>query len=197
MPWRLLNISIDDALRRDFDFNEFYRTSQFKDKPQGIWNLSYNRLPELFNNNWLMYMKDLDLEISNCLIFFRKSGYFRYEDKHIDILPNKKIAIYALNWVVNPNDDSEMVWYNMVDDQGVLDINPAKADYVSWTVAESESAELARHCVGSRMTLINIGLPHNVIMGNLDRWCISVRLHKAELFKNWDETVNAFKEFMC
>jgi hypothetical protein len=57
-------------------------------------------------------MKSIGLEVGNCIIFYRDAHYV-HPSVHIDIdKQTGNPAHYAINFVLDPLDDSDMIWYS-------------------------------------------------------------------------------------
>ena len=74
-PWHRLNVSIENAVRKDFDFKEFYNKSSFAEQPGGIWKFNNQTIHDLFTTQWLTYMTELGLEVGSCTVFYRTPHY--------------------------------------------------------------------------------------------------------------------------
>ena len=196
-PWYTLNVGIGDAIKQDFDFKNLYNNSAFSKDQMGIWFYTYDKLRELFNTPWLKYMKSIDLEVGSCVVFYRKPNYYR-DEVHTDLLSHSNLpAVYGLNWTLDPNDDSEMIWYeNSVPPPPLMQVPENDLQYIGWPLSDFIDKEIAQHTIGNQLTLVNVGIPHNVRTKNLERWCISLRL-KNKIMKDWSHTVETFSKFIC
>lgn len=195
--WHELNISIDDALNKDWDPEEFRLNSEFADGPLGIWFIEQSRLPMIFNTTWLDYMSGLNLDIGSCIIFYRAPHYI-HPHVHVDMYKETgKPLIFGLNWVIDPEDDSEMIWYETAPPGGESQITPAITDYLNWPMEELKDIPYQSHCIGRKLTLVNVAKPHNIIVKNKARWVLSIRFPKLALpINNWNEAVDYFKPFI-
>lgn len=192
-PWYRLNIDISNAVRADFDFDKLYAESEFAGKPIGLWAYFQDQLTEVVNDTWLSNMSEQGLVPTGIMIFYRQP-YYVTPEAHIDIRKNNAVAVYAINWVVSPNDDSEMIWFDMPASRGIEDITPASTLYKSWPMGEL--TEISRCCLGEIPTLVNIGIPHNVIVRSQPRWVISVRFQFEEHILDWEAAVNSLQNFI-
>jgi len=201
-PWHILNLDISDALRPNLDLKQFYENSNFSGKDAGVWGFGRKtgyELDRLFSDAWLDKMEDLKIPVNFCLLFYRKPQLI-YPKVHIDVFSDMVPAIYAINWVVDPKDDSEMVWYNIPNElPGKSEvIGNTDSPYVSWPLEQVEKYEFSRKCLGQTPTIVSTGTPHNVITHDRERWSISVRVrhHDGKLLDSWQEVVDFYQEFI-
>ena len=201
--WHTLNIDISTALRDTFDPDAFYEQSEFKGKPAAVWEFRNEELRKIFTDEWLLHMELLDLKIASCMIFHRQP-YYIHPEIHVDAYKTHTPVVYALNWALEENDDSEMIWYDIPSDTALSDqVNPKS--YEKWWMdlipppfkcwpMDGNYPELERRAISNIMTLVNVSIPHNVIVNKKPRWCFSVRMHKP--ISNWREAVEYFKPFI-
>lgn len=194
--YHVLNIDVSNAIRKDFSFDKFLAESKFAGKPAGVWFI-LNNLGDYFDPDWLTYMESLDLQLGSCLIFYREPHYI-HPEAHIDIFEEtKKPAIYALNFVVDPDDDSEMVWYDVPPESGQYARTIADTPYVFWPMSEVENKVLDKCNIKRQLTLVSVGQAHNIIVRNKARWSFSIRFRRnSKSITNWKEAVDYFKPFM-
>lgn len=173
--WYELNISIDNAVRSDFDFEQLISTSTHLAKFNwDMWSYRYEELTELFTQDWLGYMKSKNLEISSVLIFYRRA-FFTPPEAHIDMPFNKGGELSCpINWVVG-EDASDMAWYksaSYVNRDNYL-LTPANDKYV--TIPMGHLVEVNRRRIGNIPTLVRVDIPHAIIMNEKPRLAISAR----------------------
>ena len=194
--WYTLNIDISTALRDTFNPIEYYEQSEFKGKPVALWMHHDEELRKIFTDEWLLQMESLDLKIGDCIIFHRQP-YYIHPEIHIDVYRTDSTpAVYALNWILEEEDDSEMVWYDIPLDTGSLNTNLIPTPYKWWPM-DGNYPEIERRSIGNKMTLVNVGVPHNVIVNKKPRWCFSIRMYRYnKSISNWKEAVEYFKPFI-
>lgn len=192
-PWYRLNIDISNAIRADFDFDKLYAQSEYASKPLGIWAYSKDQITDVVNQAWLDYMSSIGLNPSEIMLFYREPHYIT-PDAHIDIRKNNNLAVYAINWVLDAEDTSEMVWFKTPSDTGHADITTANTYYKSWPMEELE--ELSRCCIKDIPTLVSIGIPHNIIVNDRPRWVISIRFPIEEHIQDWHTAEDVFQNFI-
>jgi hypothetical protein len=196
-PWYTLDIDVNNAIRNDFDFAKLLENSEFKNAPAGIFAIVHKDLKTLFTDTWLEYMKQQQLDVGSCLMFYRKPFYI-HPETHIDIIKSTgALATYALNWILDPEDDSEMIWYDFPNDTGSSENTPVNTPYVSWPNSVFDNQTPVARCIKNQLTLVRTGLPHNVIMREKARWSISIRFPVAtNNITNWEEAVDFFKPWI-
>lgn len=193
----MLDINIENALNKTWNREQFRLDSEFADSPIGLWFINQDQLPTIFSDSWLADMTQLGLDIGSCLIFYRQPHYL-YPNVHVDMYKETgKPAIFALNWVIDPNDDSEMIWYDDTPPTGNSQSTPVNTTYLNWPIEDFKNITYQSRCIGNQLTLVKVGIPHNVIVREKARWVISVRFprssHKIE---TWEDAVNYFKPFI-
>lgn len=194
-PWYELNIDITNAVRADFNFQDLYNKSEFANKPIGIWNFRNDQIDQLLTQEWIDYTKELDMEVKSAMLFYREP-HFIYPEAHVDLFwGDPKPCVSAINWVLDPLDDSEMVWYDVPVESGIFEVTPAKTKYLYWPLSEVEDKVLDTRCIGNKPTLVRTGIAHNVIVRNRPRWVVSARLGNTQP-DTWEKTVEHFKPFI-
>jgi len=193
-PWHVLDIDITHAVREDFDFQNLYSKSEFDGKPVGIWNFMNHNVDQLLSQKWIDYMHSIGLPVKSAIVFFREP-YYIHPGAHVDVFWDGRIVTGALNWVMDPMDDSEMIWYDMPLDSGQFLLTPAETKYLNWDLDSVENHVLDRRCIAKRPTLVNVGIPHNIIVKSRSRWAISVRLESG-VVDSWQEMVDFFSPFI-
>jgi hypothetical protein len=196
-PWYALDINVKNAIRNDFSFNKMLAESQFSDSPAGIWFIKQEELSNMFSKEWLDYMNSLSLEVGNCFIFYRAPHYL-HNEVHIDTHHlTGKAAVYGLNWVIDPADDSDMIWYEPLDTQGDNKLTQADSTYYSWPLDAFKDKPYVSRSIKQQMTLVNTGLPHNVIVREKSRWSISMRFPVDKFnIVDWQSAAEYFKPYI-
>ncbi len=194
-PWYRLNIDISNAIRSDFDFDQLYTESVFAGKPIGIWSYTKEQISNIINEEWISYAESLGIYLSGIMLFYR-APYFVAPDAHVDVRKNNNIAVYAINWVINPADDSEMVWFDVPTIAGKDQVTETGTPYRSWQIDEVADLEISRCCIKNIPTLVNIGIPHNVIVNSEPRWVVSIRFPIEQHVQCWDDAVAAHRKFI-
>jgi hypothetical protein len=197
-PWRTLDIDVSFAERKDFDFNAHLNNSTYAKLPGGFFEWRKKDLSQLLNLDWLKYMKSINLEVDHVLGFYRKP-FYQHPEAHVDMYYSlKKPAVFALNYVIDPQDDSEMVWYKFPEFQGKTVEHSATNEvhnYETFPIDKIKDRELARHTIGRKMTMVSVGIPHNVIMNQRERWCLSFRITITDI-DTWDQAVDYMEKFI-
>ena len=193
--WHLLDINIDNAIRPKFNFDKLLKKSAHVDKFHwDMWTYRYEELPILLTEEWLEYMKSINLEISSALLFYRKPN-FDSNEAHIDVPYNDNDIRLScpINWVLG-NDASDMIWYNMPDSsvQAIQLRTPTNDKYTNFSI--SELTEIDRRRIGNRPTLVRVDIPHVIVVRETPRWAISVRTKFKS--SNWIEMVEYVKPYI-
>ena len=200
-PWHVLDIDISNAVRTDLDFDQLLEKSGAVDKSIFLWNFTDESLTELFDPQWLVYIKSLGFEIRNTLLFYRAPDYI-HPLAHIDYVgtANPVPAVYALNFVIDTEDDSSMVWFRHNKKSGMMktdaDFSNPQNHYEFWPMDQLVGCEIDRRCIGRQLTLISTGTAHNIIMGKKPRWAVSIRLVRNNQINNWADAVNCFSPWI-
>lgn len=198
-PWHVLDIDVSNAVK--LNFNRFLSQSEYANKPGALWNFKDDNLTDLFNQQWLNYFSSLGFNIRNVLLFYQSSGYM-HPVAHIDYvgMQNPTPAIYALNFVASPNDDSKMVWYNQPDRPGVrgtdANFENPQNHYEFWPIESLVGKEIAHRRIGNQLTLVSTGQIHNIIVGKQPRWAVSIRLTPNYQIQTWRDAVTCFSPFI-
>lgn len=200
-PWHALDIDVSNAVRSDFDFDTLLLQSPYANDPAAMWNFKDDTLTDLLEQQWLNYFRSLGFAIRNVLLFYRAPEYV-HNVAHIDYVGTESPvpAIYALNFVASPDDDSEMVWYQHCGTSGNRGTDAANQNpqnhYEFWPMETIVNKEISRRCIGNKMTLVSTGHIHNVVMGKQQRWAVSIRLVPNTGINSWSDAVGYFSHFI-
>ena len=197
-PYYKLDIRTNGAIRSDFNFDDL--TNSLSGGSIGIWMFKHTELSTIFSKTWLNYMENIGLPVGTCLLFYRTRDFI-YPEVHVDIaMVDNTVSHYAINWTLDDNDDSEMVWYSYpTKKQTVVQHTPADTPYISWPLKNFLGQEICRHILGTNPTLVNTSMPHNVETKTRDRWCVSVRFQRKAFDnagENWIKAVEFFKPWI-
>lgn len=198
-PWYTLNVDVKNAIKDGFDFKKFFNESKFKGTSYGIWFIDSHELTNLFSESWLDYMKQIDLAPGSCMLFYR-APHFVYPKVHVDLsIKTSKPIVYGLNWVLDPDDDSEMIWYPNTNIEPETKLTPADNLYNAWPSESFADQEYVSKRIGNNLTLVNPGIPHNIIVREKERWAISLRFpanKNNNAITDWASAVEYFKPFI-
>jgi hypothetical protein len=189
-PWHELTLDVTNALRKDIVLNDLLINSEFVNAPGGIWHFQADTIEKLLSADWIQHMHEIGIPVRNLMIFYR-TPYFLHTEAHIDLLWSGGPAISAINWTVDAQDDSDMIWYDTPPDPPVEDMTPAETKYTSWHLDQIAPYESARKTIGITPTLVRTDIPHNVETRSRHRWCLSVR-YKIPEGTSWAGTVDYF-----
>ena len=192
--WYPLTFNLDDIMRKDWVFP----------KPYSRFMSTYVvNADDIFIPEWLSELRSRGFVISVTRLFHR--GRNHNEDvAHVDhfIIKHNRLLSYAkfgINFVIGGS-DSEMVWYELPEHLRPptdLVITEEQYDYwvprncVEWKM-EDLGPIVDRCKVGKQGVLVNVSVPHRIVMGTEPRWCISLRPMHSE----WDfnDAFEAMKE---
>jgi hypothetical protein len=185
--WYILNIDIKNAVNLDFKFEELAQNSTNLNKQHwDMWTYRYDSLTQIFTNDWLEYMRSINLEISSALLFYRLPKVHQFE-AHIDMPMISGAGLSCpINWVIG-KDTSSMVWYNLPEQYNYsnVELTPSNNKYVSFPI--SELIEIERHVIGNTPTLVRVDIPHMICLDEYPRWAISARTKVK--FDSWENTL--------
>lgn len=161
--------------------------------PGGYWTLYLdNGLDDFFSADFLEKMKNLGFPVDMITCFYRKSRYC-HPTAHIDGSLTRKV-VFGLNWVLTPGkDDSEMVWYEMPKKQ--IPVTTTEYGTAQVDIDTSDLAETGRRCIGRRLTLVRVNIPHNIIVREQERFVISLRCN-LDRVQSWEDAVESFKHMI-
>lgn len=168
--WYELDISCKDALNPNWKFPDV------TEKEFGVWTFSAR---DIFHPLWLLNLYNRGIVIADALVFYRAANH-NTDNAHLDIHKKHpvKISTYALNMIVGGT-DAHMTWYRTPK----INYKPTPGDagtvYYNWPI--DRLTEIDRHILKEdKITMVRVGIPHTVIMGNEPRWCISARADNTD-----------------
>jgi hypothetical protein len=196
-PWHRLNIDVSNAVQSHFDTARLYAESEFAGKPVGVWTFTNEQMFDVITEEWATYMSTLGFNLTGMILFFRDANLPAHS-AHVDIRKddNHGCAIYAINWLLDTEDDSEMVWYDMPDTLGQDKVSEAGTLYKAWPLSEVSDLEISRCTIKNIPTLVRVNIPHTIIVGSRPRWAISVRFSIEDLVKTWDDAVDKHRQLI-
>lgn len=179
--WYNLNINIKNCFNPTFKFPTV--TGRY-----GVWHVN---AINVFNTEWLTYMKSLGLPIYSVMIFYRDS-YAHTAQAHIDIgkVEPFEVTNFGINWCYG-GDQSQMVWYktptNIVDKvQHTL----AHTPYAAWDIPSL--SEIERVHLGEEVSIVRTGIPHSITMGEEPRWAFSARCSLVDNLE-WEDVLQVLR----
>ena len=198
-PYYPLNIDVSNAVRPDFDKEAWKRNTIYPGTPVDVWFIPHDKLSTLLTQEWLDYVKDSGIPLGGSLLFYR-SPYYQHPHPHIDTHKETGLpTILSLNFTVDFEDDSEMIWYDLPKATGHTFITPNQTPYVEWPPGYFKDKTIThRRRIGrEQLTLVNTSIPHNIVVGAQERWAVSIRIptefQKANNITDWESAVNFFK----
>lgn len=157
--------------------------------PINLFTLLKEDLPTLVTNEWLDYMKSLDLELTQCLVFYRLPGA-HHPFAHVDQPRTQSKLGVTINWTLNDTDGA-MVWYDATNSPGIQQ-QEFNTQYVLWP--EETLTEIDRCVITNQPTLVRTDIPHNVFIGSNPRWAFSFRCSIRP--GTWEENVHRVKHLI-
>jgi hypothetical protein len=197
-PWYRLNLDISKIVSssRMMDIFEELRemSKEHPELPAWVYRLSWRN----FDSGFLQYLHQIDLIPNFCHIIYRRPGVHHGAAglPHIDTYWEHDIMDlnhYAINYVVG-DDDSEMIWYETPDSLPEALVLSDRQSYILFDQGLPEDTITDRCYVGSTTTLIRTDIPHKVITGSNERFCLSLRLTDRK--NSWQEAVEFFKPWI-
>jgi hypothetical protein len=194
-PWHEMTIDVKGAIRKEIVLEDMLKDSEYVDKPVAVWHFGADSVDKFLSPDWIEKMHKIGIPVRTAMIFYRVPSYV-HPDAHIDIMAGSDApAVSAINWTIDAQDDSDMVWYKIPSIPPIDSITPAGTKYRHWPVQQIRPYESARKIIGIVPTLVRTGIPHNVETRTRARWCISLRYKSVE-FESWESTVNYFKPWI-
>lgn len=194
-PWQELTVDVSTAVRKDIVLENLLSNSEYASQPGGIWRFGYDTVDQFLSTDWIAQMHNIGILIQTALVFYR-TPYYVHPNAHIDIMTtSNKPAIAAINWTMDAQDDSDMIWYNIPPIPPEHATTSADTKYQHWLLDQIAPYEIARKTIGTTPTLVRTGIPHNVETRSRSRWCVSVRCRNIELM-SWQDTVDYFKPWI-
>ena len=194
--WHTLSIDNSNAINPNFVFDNLLIDAEYVDRKQhSVWGFNGDELTTIFTEQWLAYMKSINLEVDAMLIFYRKPHFIDFE-AHIDYMYNNNTyPSVAINWVLPGDENSEMIWYETPADadQKPHNITPTGHGHTfsCWPVVELN--ELERYSIGSRPVAVRVDIPHSIAVYDHARWSITARCKTPPSVVSWKEIVEFIK----
>lgn len=190
MNWYKIDLDINNALLPNVLSIDALDTLAPTNTPYDnlkVWKIAVDRMQDVFNAEWLDKMRQQGMAMDIALIFYRPA-FYQHPEAHIDVDAKNPNLGAAINWTLDAADDSEMVWYNTPESTNETELTPAGTAFYSWPL--EQLTEIGRHCVGNTPSLVQIDIPHTVLMNSKARWSISVRTKQR--FADWKEVTDYF-----
>lgn len=198
-PWYRLNIDMTNAINPNFDFDNYGNIFKLQDgvpKKAAWWKVDTSNINKFLSPIWInKFEKLIGYKLNYALIFYRSEASLGKCHIDYDSMTGKPLA-YAINWCPKL-DDADMVWYNDTSDKftkELLSAGNGEAKYTEYLLTEIDNTVISRCKIGSTLTLVNNGIPHNVELNTTERWSISLRLNST--ISSWKDAVEHFKPFI-
>jgi len=200
--WYELNIDISNALiNKQQIFN--LADESYNNRKGGLWTFDHDEINEYFTKDWLNYMKANGLELDVAFAVYRKAG--AQAPAHIDCLSNtKNIYSIAINWVLNDNNESYHVWYQVPESEEEPPMWTT-GHYKGHSLINYENVEflteIDRCYIQQNPVLVRTDIPHNIINNDV-RWSISARFKVPNYTPvdgqdiTWEEQIKIMQPFI-
>ncbi len=168
--WYELNIPCENALNPNWKFPDV------AGKEFGVWDYKAH---QIFNPRWVYDVAQKGLVIAEALVFYRGPNH-NTDNAHLDIHRSHpvKISTFGLNLIIG-GQDANMTWYNTPRINRKPTPGGAGTVYYNWPI--DTLTEIDRHILAeNKVTMVRVGIPHTIIMGDQPRWCISARCATVE-----------------
>jgi hypothetical protein len=145
---------------------------------------------EFLNKELLSFFDSLNLKITFAETFFKAAGHSG--GIHVDSLGGDYIK---LNWIYGSG-ESQMCWYEILDKKD-KPVNTTSTNTKSIIYTFNEVKEIERTKVYNP-TIVQVGIPHNIIDVTEDRLCVSlVPIHKFTFKRvTMAESLIIFKDYI-
>lgn len=169
--WYQLKLMTRDVIRKDFKFD-----------PKFIGLTRISNPDIIFTDQWLDYMKNINLEIYSVIVF-NKLANTKQHHAHDDGVSR----VSAINWLLTGH-DSQMIWYDRPETKISFQHNNVKFRRTYQTYSINELTEIDR-CSNFDLPIIaRVDLPHSVNVGITEsRLAVSVRTKNNY---NWVDTID-------
>lgn len=156
-------------------------------EPSGNYGIWYPPAHEIFSEQWLNYTKELGIDFTHALLFYRGPNTTSKE-AHVDThAESHKFVNFAVNWVIG-GAGSKMHWFKLPDMKVASTVKDPKTN-VPYTTFQYKDLEYIESCsISNQVTLVKTDVPHSITMGREPRWCISARVMNDQL--TWEEIIN-------
>ena len=179
--WYDTKISVANALKPDF---------QLPTPKYPIGQTWMYKAIDIFNEDWLDYLKASGLEIGLSMVFWKNKNYI-IKTPHVDVYQGgENLQEFGLNWTIK-GIGSEMIWYKIPTGRYTVKFNEAGTPYANWPLAQL--SEIERHYIGREtITLVKTGIPHEISVKEEERWSFSTRI-KGQGGMKWETIVDLLR----
>ena len=176
--WYNLNIDVSNSINKDWVFeNNRY--------------ITFPKPDQIFDSNWLAYMKSLHLPINHAVVFYRIKNDDNLGDAHIDLDHKGESILCGLNWVYGGK-GSKMIWYDLPDNFSIKDNirsnEPGGKGGLFCSIPVTDSIKIDERVIDKSPVLVRVDMPHRVEMGSEPRWCVSARITTLPQ-DNWEDLI--------
>lgn len=162
--WYDINIDVSDALKPDWKFPEI------KNKTDQVWRYHYT---DILNPDWVARTEALLGFKWGVVMVFWKTKWWAPNYAHIDLYDAGGASQFGLNFIVG-GAGSEMRWYQPPEE--IIESPRTAAGTRHCLLPIKELKHIDSYTVGTnKLSLVRVGIPHEIYTGSEERWCISLR----------------------
>jgi hypothetical protein len=178
--WYRLSVDTSRALKSGFVWPEIEPGTKRRE-------FFYTNPSDILDDDWLKLWLDRGSKITSVILFWRAAGS-DHGWAHIDVNAKRYVTTCAINWAYD-NGNTQMVWYDPPAASEINDreISVAPGNTHSLTFKMSDLNEINRCHIGLQPTLVRTNIPHTVLVGDSNRWGISMRF--GGRYQTWDDAV--------
>jgi hypothetical protein len=184
----MINIDMKNFCFLNLNISLFKDEKSIDDIPKiHIFTLNHE---EFLSKELLSFFNSLNLKIIFVVTFFKSADH--RGGIHVDSLGGDYIK---LNWIYGSG-ESQMCWYEILDKKDKpINITSTKTKSISYSFNEVKEIERTKI---HNPTIVQVGIPHNIIDVTEDRLCVSlIPIHK---FTNkrvtMEESLIIFKDYL-
>ena len=130
-------------------------------------------IKENINPTMLEFLAEIGLHIYYCELFYSRPNFF--SQIHVDANAFRK-DFTKINWIFGGK-DSVMNWYKPKDNITKLEESvPSGPNSLSYKMYQKEEVDLLHSSPLGIPSIVQVGIPHNIINPTEDRYCISLAI---------------------
>jgi len=162
--WYNINVDVSEAIKTGWKFPEI------KNKTDQVWRFHSS---DILDPDWVSRtQKLLGFEWDVVMVFW-KTKWWAPKLAHIDMYDAGGAAQFGLNFIIG-GAGSEMRWYQPPAEIVESPRTPAGTRHCLLPI--KDLTQIDCYPVGNdKLTLVRVGIPHEIFTGAQDRWCISLR----------------------
>ena len=194
------NLNIDNSLAMVSEANSIESIHNilgfYDNTPLQNCILYSTELTKIVRQEWLDYMKSINLEIICCLVFSRTVIPTSESDvAHKDCVKSQKTHPISINWTIG-GDGDPMVWFdepNFVGVERLLSLHP-DCSFFYTAYQENLLNEIDRYIIGTTPTLVRTDIPHSIHVTQSPR--ISFSFRTKQRFVTWSDQIDFLTNYL-